>query len=624
MPALLKTRPITLTLLVLTLAALYGISTRIDWDAQWLAAWNQLDLSRVQFTYAVLVLVIALAIPFEPRLRRALSQPRIWPGVLALAALVSFAVVRLLEGDQEHRLFITPFSLWIIIAHAVAACAVLVLAALPRQSPADGRRLRIAALVLTAALGLVLALLHGAGLAEFMPLDLPDEPFNGSIATNFALNNDLSCQYIGSAYGSPDVVFPRYYLVMGLWLRLLGSTDLWALRSFPLLVGAVGLLLLVWGLRRLRLVIPLTAGQILVGAAAFIALTTVVRASHNLRMDIMLALQAALVLPGFLIFFQQERKQMRWLLLMGAALFLGFQGIPTAALPLNLAVGVALLVWGLRTPHRLHNLRFVAAYAFICAAAIGLYYLLQFLPDPAASWARYREFVSQYASVTGVGTLRFSLDRLVGYAARFNLILSPVELIAALLAFGLLWRFGRPAERALILTLGLCLLLVVGLFFLTYSYLALFAPFTAYAIARAFDSRRAVALFGFVLLPALLSAPIHDLTTAIQTQRNTSRIAPTEALIPYFPEGSVIIGDDLYWFALHRGRTYIALNGLANYSGILRKDTLTALRDLQVDALFCESTSPRCDELAAAGWFSPPEEISAGGQTYRIWRRTAP
>ncbi|MBL8156417.1 MAG: hypothetical protein JNM70_19710, partial [Anaerolineae bacterium] len=309
---------------------------------------------------------------------------------------------------------------------------------------------------------------------------------------------------------------------------------------------------------------------------------------------------------------------------MGAALFLGIQGIPTTALPLNLAVGVALTVWWLRSPNRAYNLRFVAAYALICTAAIGLYYLLQFLPDPAASWARYREFVSQYASVTGVGTVRFSLDRLIGYAARFNLIISPVELVTGALAFGLLWRSGRPAERALIVTLGLCLLLMVGLFFLTYSYLTVFAPFTAYAIARAFDSRRAVALFGFVLIPALLSAPIHDLSTGIQTQRNTSRIAPTEALIPYFPEGSVIVGEDLYWFALHRGRTYIAINGLANYSGIQRKDDLTSLRDLKVDALFCPTASTRCDGLAATGWFAPPEEIDAGGQTYRIWRRAAP
>ncbi|MBL8120957.1 MAG: hypothetical protein JNJ78_25860, partial [Anaerolineae bacterium] len=201
--------------------------------------------------------------------RRALRQPRIWAGLLGLAALVSFMVVRLLEGDQEHRVFITPFSLWIIIAHAVAACAVLVLAAMPP----DGRRERAAALILIGSLGLGLGLLHVAGIAEFMPLDLPDEPFNGSIATNFALNDDLSCQYIGSAYGSPDVVFPRYYLVMGLWLRLLDRTDLGALRSFPLLVGGVGLVLLVWGLRRVRAVIPLSAGQILVGAAAFIALT---------------------------------------------------------------------------------------------------------------------------------------------------------------------------------------------------------------------------------------------------------------------------------------------------------------------------------------------------------------
>jgi hypothetical protein len=231
--------------------------------------------------------------------------------------------------------------------------------------------------------------------------------------------------------------------------------------------------------------------------------------------------------------------------------------------------------------------------------------------------------VNQYASVTGVGTVRFSLDRLIGYAARFNLVLSPVELVTGGLAFGLLWRSGQPAERALILTLGLCLLLIVGLFFLSYSYLTVFAPFTAYAIARVVDSRRAVAVFGFVLMPALLSAPIHDLSAGIQTQRNTSRIAPTEALIPYFAQGSVIVGEDLYWFALHRGRTYIAINGLANYSGIQRKDDLTSLRDLNVDALFCEASNTRCDRLAATGWFGPPEQIDAGGQTYRIWRRVA-
>lgn len=606
----------TLTAFVLTLLTLYALLTRQEWDSQWMLKWNGIDGARAQLVYGVLAVVCLLAVPFEQRIRSALR--RIWPLVL-LALVVSIVVVRWLEPDQEHRLFITPFSVWVMVAHGVGLSALLVMMV---YSDAPRRKY---AFIPVVTLGVVLFVLHAVSITEFMYLDLPDEPFNASIATNYAENNDLSSSYIGSAYGSPDVVFPRYYLAMGVWLKLVGNTSLWAMRAFALLVGGATLALFALTLWRLRHLVPLSPTQIVVACVVFMGVSTFVRTAHNLRMDIMLALYGVLMLWGMLGFWSGAGSKQPNLLLMGLALFLGMEGVPTVALPMSAAVGVMLVLWWLRQTMKRPLLRHVVVYAAVCLLAVAAYYLLQLLPDVSASLTRYRGFVQGYANATAIGTLRLPLDSLAGLA-RFSLILSPVELIGGLLAFGLLWWRGQSAERWMLAALAFGFVISAVFLRLAYSYLVVFAPFVAYAVARnltfSLRSRRMDGLIAFIFVPALLAAPIFDLASAVQVRRNETRLQAIDTLTNLFPRGTTIVGDDVFWFTLHAGRTFLGVNGLVNYTAIRHVEYAEALKTLDVDALLCDQNDNRCPAIVATGWFGEPSTYTLGDVTYNLYWKT--
>ncbi len=628
MLATFKHHYLTLTAAVLTGLALFALTTRLELDSQWALEWNHLNLAHMQLVYIVLLLVALAALPFDRRIRQALGQGSLRGIIPLIAVVAAFFLISLLEPDQEHRLFITPFSIWVIIVHGLALAALAVLHTVPPSIESDSRLIRRGVLLLTV-LGLILAVLYTISLREFMYLDLPDEPFNASIATNYAENNDLSTQYIGSAYGSPDVVFPRYYWVMGLWLKLADDSSLQTLRAFPLMVGAFTLVLFTLALWSLRRIYALSRLQILAAAVVLLSLSTFARTSHNLRMDVMLALYGSLMLWGMLTFWHTAatpaRKRLA-LAVMGVALFLGMQGIPTTALPLSAAVGFMLVLWWLLQPAKQRNSLYVIGYAAACALGVGAYYLFQFLPDIAASWARYRDFVEVYTAFTGVGSVRFSLAPIESMT-RFSLILAPAELILALTAFVLLWRRGSAAERWMLASLLVGFVLVNVLSRLAYSYLVIFTPFIAYALARALHPSthrvtRLTAAVLFVCLPALAAPPILDMIGALQTGRNQSRLEAVAAITPDIPPGTTIIADDIFWFPLHRGRTVIGVNGFANYVPIRRTTIPDALQTLGVQALLCDANDRRCDELLETGLFAEPTEYTFSTGIYNLyWRK---
>ncbi len=569
-----------------------------------------------------MVAILILIVWIEPRIGYVLRYQSVVWFLLILVGVVSFLLIRLLDPNQEFRLFQTPFSLWLIIIHGIGLCAVVAMFAAGQLPVMADKRLERISLGLFAVSAIALGVLYVVSRSEYMYLDLPDEPFNSSLATNFAENGDFSLAYIGEAYGSPDVVFPRYYLLMGLWLRAAGESSLGTLRAFPVMVAGITVSIFAYGLWRLKL---LPFRQIVVAVVVLLSLSAFHRTAHNLRMDLMLALYGTLMLFGFMGFFNSQPKQMRWLWLMGLALFLGMQGIPTTAVPISTAVGLMLSIWFVMQPERSTNWRYVVVYALACGLGLGTYYLLQFLPEVVASYQRYRDFVAQYANFTGVGSLREPIqafNRLIGYVGRFSLILSPVELAAGLIATVSLWCIGTHVERRLLLTLVIGLGLMTFFFFLTYSYMVVFTPFVAYAIARLYRNRNALALMTFVLLPALISAPVHDMTWSIQEHRNQTRLEAVDTLTPLFPEGITVIGDDLMWFTLHRGRNYLAINGLHNYMGIRQVDFTTAIQQLQVDVLVCRDDEPQCAPIVETGLFDEPESYPVGERLYYLyWRK---
>lgn len=615
MMSFLRTRLFILLPLILTLLALYGLLSRQAYDGEWMLRWNHVDTTQVQLVYAVISGVLLLALPFAPRISRALGRGRVV--VLVLAAVGSFLSISLLEPNQEHRLFINTFSLWMIIAHILTVSAVFVWVATTADqgeahaftAPACTRYL------LLLAIGL-LTILHILSVGEFMALDLPDEPWLTSMATNYAENNDLSPSFIGSSYGTPDPILPRYYAVMGFWLRLAGSS-LVALRLMPLLVLAVVLaivVVLLWSQ-------PLTTVQRLAGVLVLLSLSPLVRMSHNLRADVGLAVYGAIMLWAALNLFT-ERPSKRWGIIGGLALYLGLETIPFITLILAAVIGVMLVLWLLRHRRLRKEWAVVVLYAVCCALALGLYVAVRFLPDVQASWLRYQRFNMVYAQQTGFGTLRFPLESLITYHLRFSLILSPVECVAILGTLIVGWRWGTTAFRWTLLTFGLALGLMLTAVSFTYGYWVIFAPLVAYVAASVFTSRRVLAL-AVVMLPALIAAPVLDLATAVQTRPNQAALQAVESLAPRIPTATTVVGESILWFPLHTQRTFIGVDGFwINLSGHPERSLSETVDALDVDVLICQEGNEACNPIIASGLFSPPETYTTNTQTYLLYWRS--
>lgn len=534
-----------------------------------------------------------------------------------MAGGVSFLAARLVVPDQAYRLFRFPSSLaWISTGLIVQATLAVLLVTLNPHAPPGRRLSRYAALTLAVG-GAALAVLHALSVGHFMRLDLPDEPILGSIATNYALTGDFSTAYDGAIYGSPDPSAGRYYLLMGLWLRVLGRTDLVALRAFPLLVGAAALALValaLWhtpGLSRL--------GR-LAGVVTFTSLTPVVRASHNLRPDIGLALYGALVLLSVVQHQQDKGQSGRWLLLAGLGLLIGLESIPTYALSFAVALGLLLLAAAIRRPLRRTRWQQPALYAAGCALACVAFAALHFLPDPAAQWQGLRTFAASYAAENAGRLASNPLAALVGYFFSFSHKLSPAEWLLVVPAVGALFRHGTGHERWIGAIIVAGLVTLVFPWSGSYGYLALLAPFFAYAVGRLCRTERAVMIGVFVLLAAQVSAPIHDLNAERLARYNVQTLAEADLLTWQIPEGVTILGEDKFWFTLHPGRRFIGWHGLNAAMRIYQVNSQEALELLGIDIVICREDHPRCP-AADNIHFAPPTNFTITDGNYLVYRR---
>lgn len=607
--------------LLLTAAALFALLTRASFDANLLAR-RGIEVQTVEGIYGGLLLLLALVTVFAPRLQSTLSQ-RWWVVSMALpaASLCAFTLVQLVDPNQSNRLFQTPFSLWIIIAHGVALVGLTVLFVIERPADEASGSLLRGALVICAVLALALISLYFLSWGEFMSIDLPDEPFVGSMATNYAQRDDLSPSYFASSYGSPDVIHPRYYLAMGLWLKLLGSTDWMSMRSFPLLLGALSAGLFFWIVRRQLGERTLT----LAALVAFLSLSTFLRASHNVRSDILLASYGVLALGCLLTFLDRPRALPAAGL--GLALFIGMQGIPTVALPVGLGIGVALALWMLAGQgERWRRLGWVALYAACSALSIAAYFIGQFLPDIGQSWEIMRAVTIPYVEVTGLGTPRFPFERLFTYIFQFSLSLSPAELLTAVGAGLVVWTRGVRTDRWLITAVVAALGIWSILFYLSFGYFVVFTPFAAYLIGRSLRQRWTLALGAFVLLPAMAAAPIGDLTTAMRERPNAALFADVEAAVgAQIPDGITVVGEPVFWNNLHQRTYFIGWFGLGRHIDFNQLGLVEGLTDLDVDAAICNTTlyAARCDRFAAlTDYFTRSTTFEMRGEQFTIlWRQ---
>lgn len=612
----LRLRRTGLAALLVSLTVLLAVTLQPETDHQILERDYGIRVTDAQLLFGGLALASALWFAREPAIRAELSNGRATALIVAIAGGISFMAARLAVPDQAYRLFRYPSSLaWISTGLIVlAALAVLSVTLNPHAPP--GRRLSRYA-TLTLAVGAVaLAVLHLLSVGHFMRLDLPDEPILGSIATTYALTGDFSTVYDGAIYGSPDPSAARYYLLMGLWLRALGRTDLVALRAFPLLVGTAALALVTLALWRTP---ELSRLGRLAGVVTFMSLTPVVRASHNLRADIGLALYGALVLLSAVQHQRDDRQSGRWLFVAGLGLLIGLESLPTYALSFAAALGLLLAAAALRRPLRRTLWRQPTLYAAGCALACAAFAALHFLPAPAAQWQSLRIFAASYAAENAGRLASNPLDALVGYFFTFSYKLSPAEWLLVVLAVGALFWHGTGRERWIGAIILAGLVTLVFPWSGSYGYLALLAPFFAYAVGRFLRTEQTVMVGVFVLLVAQLSAPIHDLSVEQLARYNAQTLAEADLLTWQIPEGVTVLGEDKFWFTLHAGRRFIGWHGLNAAMRIYQIDAQEALERLGVDIVICREDNSRCPATDNTR-FAPPTDFTITDGNYLVYR----
>lgn len=613
----LRLRRTGLAALLVSLTVLLAIMLQPENDRQILERDYGIRVTDAQLLFGGLALASALWFAREPAIHAELSDGRATALIVAIAGSVSFMAARLAVPDQAYRLFRYPSSLaWISAGLIVLAALVILPVTLNPHTPPSRRLSRYAALTLAVG-GAALAVMHVLSVGHFMRLDLPDEPILGSIATNYALTGDFSTAYDGSIYGSPDPSAARYYLLMGLWLRALSHTDLVALRAFPLLVGAAALALVALALWR-------TAGLSrlgrLAGIVTFMSLTAVVRASHNLRADIGLAFYGALVLLSVVQHQRGERQSGRWLFVAGLGLLIGLESLPTYALSFAAALGLLLIAAAIRRPLRRTLWRQPVLYAAGCTLACAAFAALHFLPDPAAQWQGLQTFAASYAAENAGRLAANPLDALVGYFFSFSHKLSPAEWLLVTPAVGALFCHGTGRERWIGAIIVAGLVTLVFPWSGSYGYLALLAPFFAYAVGHFLRTERTVMVGVFVLLVAQLSAPIHDLSAERLARYNVQTLAEADLLTWQIPEGVTVLGDDKFWFTLHAGRRFIGWHGLNAAMRIYQVNAQEALEQLGVDIVICREDDPRCPATDDAR-FAPPTDFTITDGNYLVYRR---
>ncbi len=547
--------------LVLTLIALMYTSQVTGATLEWLH--SDYGVRRWQFMayYAVWGVVLVLAFVMEPLLRRELRQGGALSGIALLGLLVAGLSVLWLADDQPFRLFRGVPIVSVAIAYTVAMAALTVLLAVDAPLAAPSRRMMRYATAWLAVMIVSLVVAHGVSVGHFARLDdVFDELMLTGNMTNFATNGRLTSSFLNEVYGTFDPSTPRYFLAGGLYLRLLGNQSLTALRSWPLVVGMVGaglMALVLWREPGLRL------WQRLLGLVLLLAGSAYVRMTHNMRMDIGLVVYATLMVL-LVMTAVRSPKPGRLYFIAGLILYIGLETQSFVALLHGVAYGLVMLIQvaiAHRDPWWQQLRRSAIPYAMGAAVACTLFLIVHFVPETQDRIVAVRSYGEIYADTTHSVGQGFPL-RHWPRSFRFSLLLSPVEpfVIAGTLALSL---FAVPVRiRWFAITATLSVLLNWALLNNAHGYNNVVLPIVALCGAYLVRHRFALMAVVFVLLPAYVAAPVHDMVHATRAERNQQLIRELSLLDWRIPDGAHVVGSDVFWIVLQQRTQYTGASAL--------------------------------------------------------------
>jgi hypothetical protein len=192
--------------------------------------------------------------------------------------------------------------------------------------------------------------------------------------------------------------------------------------------------------------------------------------------------------------------------------------------------------------------------------------------------------------------------------------LSPAEVIVVIAVLLL----GARNNQRLLLVFVVALLLAIAIRSASYGYLMVFTPFVAYFAAQAFRSQAAVKLGAFLLIPALLSAPIYDMERAVDVRPNQREIDEVDLLSWRVPPGSTVLAEEIFWITLHDEVNFVGRPGPALIARLQNKTPLEAAKALGVDVVICdEGDIAMCD--IGAQLFGEPYEFNVTNAHYLMY-----
>lgn len=399
---------------------------------------------------------------------------------------------------------------------------------------------------------LVVSLIRLLGLSYYPFVDVQDEPWTTAWAVNWIRTGRLGDPTLGGL-GDAYYAYPRFYWLMGLWIRLVG-VGLWQERllGFLLIIPVIGLTAYVarrWYGR---------AGALFTGV--FMFASAVLMSAARVRHDIGLAMCLAASLAAFAVATKRNSPFLHFFagFIMVCGMFSHYHG-----------AGLSIAMWvGLYAPRyfaqwrkpRSRQFWVPEAGAWLYAGGAGLGGLavlgIQMLPDDLPNWLWSLSKYSLYSDTTREFFISlFGNIFNIGFFSVFEFVLVAASVVSALRRRTLL-----DVSLLLVLALGLLALAEMGSGAIYYYILPL-VPVYGLLVGRMFVgarlpqvgvSRRQVASFALLLIPLLGASTGRSLQAVMNREPLEPALPAAVAWVrANVPTSAKVVADMYYYFWLN-------------------------------------------------------------------------